>query len=73
MYWVHLSRQWKWQWTWALLTYDQINAAKVNIKSAVSSGLMPKEGKLTTAQKTPSSAGLKLVLQIISNVIKPIY
>ncbi|MBK6392294.1 MAG: hypothetical protein IPK94_04430 [Saprospiraceae bacterium] len=35
----------------ALLTYDQINAAKVNIKSAVSSGLMPKEGKLTTAQK----------------------
>ena len=34
-----------------LLTYTQISSAKVTIKSAVSSGLMPKVGTLTTAQK----------------------
>jgi hypothetical protein len=34
-----------------LLTYTQISSAKVTIKSAVSSGSMPKVGTLTTAQK----------------------
>ncbi len=34
-----------------LQTYNQIFNARVNIKSAVSSGLMPKVGTLTTAQK----------------------
>ena len=34
-----------------LLTYTQIFNARVNIKNAVASGLMPQTGSLTTAQK----------------------
>ena len=34
-----------------LLTYTQISGASVTIKTAVSSGTMPKTGTLTTAQK----------------------
>ena len=34
-----------------LLSYAQIFNARVNIKTAVSSGTMPKTGSLTTAQK----------------------
>jgi hypothetical protein len=34
-----------------LLTYAQISGAAVTIKTAVSSGTMPKTGTLTTAQK----------------------
>ena len=34
-----------------LLTYTQISGASVTIKSAVSSGTMPKTGTLTTAEK----------------------
>ncbi|TAL48964.1 MAG: hypothetical protein EPN92_03145 [Chitinophagaceae bacterium] len=34
-----------------LLTYTQIYNARVNIRSAVSSGTMPKTGSLSTAQK----------------------
>lgn len=34
-----------------LLTYTQIFNARVNIKTAVSNGTMPKTGSLTTAQK----------------------
>ena len=34
-----------------LLTYTQISGASVIIKTAVSSGIMPKTGTLTTAQK----------------------
>ncbi len=34
-----------------LLTYTQISGASATIKSAVSSGTMPKVGTLTTAQK----------------------
>ncbi len=35
----------------ALVTYAQIAAAKVNVRSAVASGSMPKGGSLTAAQK----------------------
>lgn len=35
----------------ALTTYQQVSNAKTNIRSAVSSGLMPKNGSLTTDQK----------------------
>jgi len=35
----------------ALTTYNQISTAGSNIRSAVSSGRMPKSGSLTTAQK----------------------
>ena len=34
-----------------LLTYNQIFAARINIKTAVGNGTMPKTGSLTTAQK----------------------
>lgn len=34
-----------------LLTYNQIFAARVNIKTAVGNGTMPKTGTLTTLQK----------------------
>jgi hypothetical protein len=34
-----------------LTTYQQISAAKTNIRSAVSSGLMPKNGTLSADQK----------------------
>ena len=33
------------------LTYSQIFSARLNIRTAVSSGTMPKTGSLTTAQK----------------------
>ena len=34
-----------------LLTYNQIFAARINIKTSVANGTMPKTGSLTTAQK----------------------
>lgn len=34
-----------------LTTYEKIFAARSNIRSAVGSGVMPKEGTITTAQK----------------------
>jgi len=34
-----------------LLTYNQIFNARINIKTAVANGTMPKTGSLTTAQK----------------------